>query len=176
MAASDRAQNAAFLCLHFARNFAYYGAGQKLHGHTSDPFWLAVIGNFVDIAILEWCKLFGNRNGKYHWRKVLKDPDAFVSSMPERLGISGNDFDALHSSVKTYRDEFIAHLEDSETTLVPNMNLPYVLAWSYYMQLREDYPSLKGVAELPRDFGNYWRRHSEQGLAVFKTVVPQVSQ
>ena len=166
----DRAKGAALLCCRFARNFAYYGAGQRLIRGTSDPFWLAVLGNFVDISVLEWSKLFGNRNGKYHWQRVLNDPATFIADMPTRIGVSKQSFDTLYETVKTYRDEFVAHLEDKEVTTVPNMNVPYVLVWSYYLQLRKDYPFLQGIDELPRDYGNYWASHAKAATVIFGKV------
>ncbi len=171
----DRAKNAAFLCCHFARNFAYYGAGQRQIGGTSDLFWSAVLGNFVDVAVLEWCKLFGNRNGKYHWKRVLTDPTTFLANMPRGIGIAKPSFDTLYVTVKTYRDEFVAHLEDNEVAMVPNMNIPYVLTWSYYLQLSKDYPFLLNIDELPRDFGNYWASHSEAATAIFSEVAHKAS-
>ena len=136
--------------------------------HTGEPFWLSVIGNFVDIAVLEWCKLFGNRNGKYHWSKVLLSPETFRSDMLNQLGLEQERFDSMYLTVKRYRDEFVAHLEDVETTTVPNMNVPYVLAWSYYRQLRTDYPSLASIKELPKDYGNYFAVHSRDAERIIR--------
>lgn len=176
MHTTDRAKNAAKLCCHFARNLAYYGAGRNVLRDTGEPFWLTVVGNFVDIAVLEWCKLFGNRNGKYHWRKVLTNPDAFRDDMLKQLGLSQDRFESMHLTVKTYRDEFVAHLEDADTTTVPNMNVPYILAWSYYRQLHADYPSLALINELPRDYGNYFAAQSRDAERIIRLAASGNSQ
>ena len=65
------------LCCHYARNFAYYSVFRSSPALGEEGFWLTVHGNFVDVCVLEWCKLFGNRHGKYHWRNVMPDPEAF---------------------------------------------------------------------------------------------------
>jgi hypothetical protein len=77
----DRVRRVVLLCCAFARNVAYYRAGwadraqpllSELHPHAS--FWRQVNGNFLDMAVLDWCKLFGDpketprkRLAKHHW-------------------------------------------------------------------------------------------------------------
>jgi hypothetical protein len=42
-----------------------------------DQFWVIINGNFLDIAVLEWCKLFGDTRGKHYFGKVISDVPAF---------------------------------------------------------------------------------------------------
>lgn len=51
---------------------AYYRAGWKdkkliLGGN----FWTGINGNCLDIAVLEWCKLFADRKDPHHWKKIV---------------------------------------------------------------------------------------------------------
>lgn len=168
MSPTQRAKNAAFLCCHFARNLAYYNAGRKFLPLDREGFWLTTMGNCIDVCILEWCKLFGNRNGKYHWRKVLHAPDDFIASVLSATHLSRVQFDLLYKRVKNYRDEFVAHLEGNETTIVPDMSVPYILVCAYYRQLCEDFPTFKTTEALPRDLGNYLLRQTEEANDVYR--------
>jgi hypothetical protein len=54
-------------------------------------FWRAVSGNFIDICVLEWCKLFADPNGKHHWSKIVSDPTSFKTQLLDHLGIDETD-------------------------------------------------------------------------------------
>jgi hypothetical protein len=64
----------------FAVNLAYYRVGRRgEHLHLQDyrergNFWRVVIGNFIEICVLEWRKLFADPKGKHHWSKIISDP------------------------------------------------------------------------------------------------------
>ncbi|MCD4674473.1 MAG: hypothetical protein K8S18_00550 [Desulfobacula sp.] len=68
----------ATLCLYCLRHIAYYRAGW---GRGSlilkTQFWVGVNGNFIDICVLEWCKIFGDLRGKHSWKKAISDPKSF---------------------------------------------------------------------------------------------------
>lgn len=98
------------VCCHFARNFAYYSVFRTSPALREEGFWLTVHGNFVDVCALEWCKLFGNRNGKFHWRNVTLDPGAFRRDLLDMHGIDDAEQERLWHEVKNYRDDFVARL------------------------------------------------------------------
>jgi hypothetical protein len=59
------------LCRHFVANLAYYRTGwtekhRHLLDYRNDNFWRVVNGNFFDICVLEWCKLFADEKGKHY--------------------------------------------------------------------------------------------------------------
>ncbi|HKI44605.1 MAG TPA: hypothetical protein VKA08_04635, partial [Balneolales bacterium] len=71
---NQRLRRVALLCAHFMRNLAYYRAGWgdgALKKKTE--FWITVNGNFYDICVLEWCKLFADKNDKHCWLKLIED-------------------------------------------------------------------------------------------------------
>ncbi len=156
MSPVDRARRAAFLCCHFARNFAYYSVFRKSLDLGKEGFWLTVHGNFIDVCVLEWCKLFGNRNGKYHWKNTLSDPGKFRSELLRTHGIDEAALEKLWNEVKSYRDDFVAHLEEQETTVIPNMNVAYLLVEFYYRKLQLGYPALQTHIALPAHVDRYY--------------------
>ena len=62
-----RLRRVVIVCASFGRNLAYYRVGQE-KGRAVHPedqrhasFWRQVNGNFLDLCVLEWCQLFGER-------------------------------------------------------------------------------------------------------------------
>lgn len=58
----------------------------------SPQFWITAHGNFLDLATLEWCKLFAERKGNHSWRKAVSDPACFEKKLLRCLNISGEKF------------------------------------------------------------------------------------
>jgi hypothetical protein len=114
------------LCASFAPNVAYFRAGQRLTGlaahapsHAYSTFWTQISANFLDIAVLEWCKLLGDEKDKHFWRNVVTDPAAFEASLPSHLGMTGSDFEDLAKKMRRYRDKFVAHLDSDAKMDIP---------------------------------------------------------
>jgi hypothetical protein len=129
----DRVRRAAILCVHFLRNLAYYRAGWAVHIEESgtsgsshrvllrkeSQFWRTVNGNCLDTCILEWCKLFAERDGKHDWRKVVADPTAFLPGMLAHLRMTEADLQAYIDEMRHYRDKFVAHLDEIHVMDIP---------------------------------------------------------
>jgi hypothetical protein len=56
------------------RNLAFHRAGRDIEvqrklldrRHRQGGFWREAHGNFFDISVLDWCKMFADREGKHH--------------------------------------------------------------------------------------------------------------
>ncbi|MBM3579281.1 MAG: hypothetical protein FJX34_00725 [Alphaproteobacteria bacterium] len=42
---------------------------------NSPSFFKAAVGNFFDIAVLEWCKLFVDKKSFYYWGKLVDEKE-----------------------------------------------------------------------------------------------------
>jgi hypothetical protein len=80
--------------------------------------------NFIDICVLDWCKLFADRKGKHHWRRVIDEPDRFEADLCTTLSITIAEFAKLITQVRRYRDSFVAHLDNERTMRLPTLELP----------------------------------------------------
>jgi hypothetical protein len=138
MTRRERIRRVGILCCHFLRNLAFYEAGWsdgKFIPKQPSQFWINVNGNFIDICVLEWCKLFADeKKGKHYWRKVITDPTSFFDRLMKLLNISKEEFEAYIQKMRSYRDKFIAHL-DSENT----MNIPELLVAQQSAEYLYDY-------------------------------------
>lgn len=130
-----RLRRVGILCCHFLRNLAFYQAGWRKGALIfNEQFWVNVNGNFIDICVLEWCKLFGDKRGQHYWRKVVKDQATFLGGLLQAVGQTEGEFDAYVEEMRTYRDKFIAHL-DSENV----MNIPKLRAAKKSVSFLYDY-------------------------------------
>ena len=72
MTRRERLRRVVILCASFARNVAYFraeqtqiGAAARARAHAFSAFWTQVSANFLDISVLEWCKLLGDEKDKH---------------------------------------------------------------------------------------------------------------
>ena len=156
ISSADRARRAALLCCHFARSFAYYSIFQRSPDLDKEGFWLTIHGNFVDVCVLEWCKLFGSDSGEYYWKKTLSAPDVFKRELLDMHHINNAALDIIWKEIKDYRDKFVAHSEHHETTIIPNLNVPYLMVGFYFGKLQSEFPALQEDSSLPRHFDRYY--------------------
>jgi hypothetical protein len=138
----DRLRRVVLLCANFVRNLAYYRAGKGHHGlplldkrakHAS--FWRQVNSDCIDICVLDWCKLFADRQGEHHWRKIVEDATAFKAALLHHVGLTAADFDAYIQTMKTYRDKFVAHLDQEREMNIPDMTVAQTSLWLLHSHL-----------------------------------------
>ena len=118
---------------------AYYRAGRTIelrHLFEANPdsgnFWNTVNGNFLDMCVLDWCKLFGGRTEKYSWQRIVRDPDAFMIDLLRHLGLDEGAFDEEIRMFRKYRDRWVAHLDRDRTGLYPRLDNAKNAVWFYY--------------------------------------------
>ena len=110
------------LCCLYLQNHAYYKAGfgstaPQRQGH----FWNGVVNNCFDQCVLEFCKLFAEKRGRHHWRKVVSDQTAFLTGLLATLEMNEAELNEYIQAFRFYRNKYLAHL-DEETT----GNFPYL--------------------------------------------------
>lgn len=124
MTRKQRLRRVGILCCHFLRNLAFYKAGwRKNKPIFNDQFWVNANGNFLDICILEWCKLFGENRGQHYWKKVISDQPAFSAELLHAVALTEIQFSAYVEEMRTYRDKFVAHLDSEEIMKIPKLRV-----------------------------------------------------
>jgi hypothetical protein len=152
-----RLRKSGILCLHCLRNFAYYRVAEEQNPtQTPQQFWITIHNNFLDIGVLEWCKLFADLKGKHHWKKVVIDQDEFVESLLMKLRITDAMFLAYVDEMRTYRDKFVAHLDEQNVMNIPNL-VPAIKATQhlYSQMLKEN--ELDVFSDAPRSSITFYR-------------------
>jgi len=124
LAREERLRRVAKLCVHFARNMAYYRAARK-DGTRITPltnFWNTTDGNFIDTAVLEWCKVFADPKAHQYWGKICTDQSAFEAGLLAAVGMDKASLEREIATIRTYRDKFLAHLDSERIAFVPHLD------------------------------------------------------
>jgi hypothetical protein len=127
----DRLRRVLILCRNFSINLAYYRVGRTakyvvLQDFQHTPranFWRSVSGNFIDICVLDWCKLFADSKGKHYWSNIVTDRDQFKAQLINILGINERAFLEEIKKMRQYRDKFLAHLDSDEIMNIPLLDV-----------------------------------------------------
>ncbi len=141
----DRLRRVVLLCCSFIQNLAFYRAAManqtapiRSDFHTEATFLRRAINNFIDIAVLDWCKLFGSHKGeKHHWRRVVSDPASFELALLSELGISADALARLVERMLSYRDKFVAHLDNHLVMDVPELEEAHKALSFYHRHIVE---------------------------------------
>lgn len=121
----QRQRRMARLCVHGLRNLAYYRAWyDEGKPHVTRNFWVNANGNFIEIALLEWCKVFGDPKGAYSYKKCVREPDVVHDLLLAAIGKSQQQWDNYVEAMRKYRDKFVAHWdEEVDGALLPEMDI-----------------------------------------------------
>jgi hypothetical protein len=149
-----------------------------LAGLERDPklnFWRLMQGNLLDIAVLDWCKLFGSDDQEHqpvHWKNIISDREEFRSGLLRQLGISESQWKDYWQEMKLYRDTHVAHSDFRKPDVIayPKLELALQSGYFYYdhllRALQED-----GAHKYPTDIREYGRRFIEQSKMIAERAV-----
>jgi hypothetical protein len=168
----ERLRRVVLLCTHFARNLAYYRAGHGRLTKTSPQFWITADGNFIDMAVIEWCKLLGDSKGKHHWSNVIADSSNFESAMLIHLGGTADELAAYVEEMRTYRDKFIAHLDDLRVMDVPLLDRALATVEFYHRYVGQHEAAADDLAGLPTDLRDYYDHCFDEAKAILDRCSP----
>jgi hypothetical protein len=163
----DRLRRVVLLCAHFVRNLAYYRAGHDRLTKTSPPFWITVDGNFIDTAVIEWCKLFGDRKEKHFWANVVADQSGFEAEMLHHLGMTAAQFDSYIDEMRTYRDKFLAHLDDLTVMDIPFLERAKAAVEFYHSHVVKLEAAADDLRGLPNNLADYYQDCFDEARVIY---------
>jgi len=145
-----------------------------LTGAEPDPplnFWRLIYGNLLDIAVLEWCKVFGTHGEPTHWKNVVPDHDAFRKGLLVALKIDESAWVAYWEEMKNYRDNLVAHhIENGSVKNYPRLDLALESSYYYYGYLITELRSL-GETKYPDDLRLYGEKFAAQATEIAKAAL-----
>ena len=175
----DRLRRVLTLCQAFARNLAYYRVGWRAeYRHVSDysknprsaNFWRVGNGNFIDKAVLEWCKLFADKKGKHSWEKIVTAPNAFKAALLCHLELDDAAFAAVVESMVCYRDKFLAHLDSDYVMNIPKLDTPLKVVEFYYSWVIEREAMQGELASFDPELGVLYRAFEKEAETAYALV------
>jgi hypothetical protein len=163
----ERLRRVVLLCCHFTRNLAYYRAGIGLLTKASPQFWLTANTNFIDTAVMEWCKLLGDEKANHFWANVVSDASSFETDMLDHVGLTADEHAAYINEMRTYRDKFLAHLDD-----LPDMDIPTLdeakATVEFYCRYIVSQEAAYDLAGLPVDLVDYYLDCFKEAAAIYE--------
>src|SRR6266699_6877431 len=154
----DQLRIVVILCCSFARNLAYYRAWwseehQRYLSLANDHpiFWRAVNNNFLDMCVLDWCKLFAERGGKHSWRQIVTDAPRFEADMLRHLGLDAAIYKNEIETMRRYRDKFVAHQDLEYTAMPPRFDVAKKAVWFYHAYIVNHEAQAGDLFGLPLD-------------------------
>lgn len=172
MTRRDRLRRVVTLCAHFARNLAYYRAWHDRQQRTSSQFWITVDGNFLDTAVLEWCKLFGDHKANHSWKEVATDAPRFEAELLDRLHIGEAEFAEYVTTMRTYRDKFLAHLDDLPVMQIPFLDRARTSVDFYHRYIVLNEAAATDLTGLPTDLAGYYAQCFKEAQAIYNRSLP----
>lgn len=176
MPREHRLRRVMICCCAIIRNVAYYKGGWPdgrpvFHSNIERT----INGNFMDMAVLEWCKLFGDpRHEPQHWERVLMGIELrrkFKLSLLEALNLTSKDWNAHKQACIRYRSDFIAHLGSEPTIKTPFLDPVWKSAAFYYDFLR----NREMPAADPADIQGFYSTCATAGREYYKSRSSQSS-
>jgi hypothetical protein len=158
--------------LHFLRNAAYYRAFSAQRGpRRREQFWRTVHGNFLDVSVLEWCKLFGDLRAQHHWSKCVSDQPAFCKALYAHVGLSAAEFEAYRIELRTYRDKFVAHLDELNEINFPDIQSAIDSVRFLYRHMLVNEDDLNAFHDAPQDGDVHFKSHLIEGRAAYQLLM-----
>lgn len=148
------------------RNLAYHRAwnAAKLE-RKQQEFWRTINGNFIDAAVLEWCKVYGDERAKHHWSKCVSDSAKFAEGLWRITGKTEEEFEQYRIVVRAYRDKFVAHLDELNQMQIPDLQPALESIRYLYQHLVEGEDDVDAFVDLPLNANRYYQAHLTAGKA-----------
>ncbi|MBD8066670.1 hypothetical protein IC608_14445 [Devosia sp. PTR5] len=178
---TERLRRVALLMASFLRNLAYLRAFRDAYPRVqldwTRDFWVTQGGNCTDIAILEWCKLFADQRDKHHWSQIVTAPEAFGPWLLAQLRVGHPEFTDYVTSVRRYRDKFVAHLDSDNTMDIPTLDIAERAVFFYHQHLisHEVADPTQVFHPLPasgRELTTYFEQHDSAARHIYDRVLP----
>ena len=157
---------------------------RALHNVDADPrlnFWRLTQGNCLDMAVIEWCKLFGSDHKVHqsaHWKNVIpaREHDEFRRGLHAAAGMSAAEWRKYWDHMKSYRDNQAAHfneeyLRPENDPHFPELGPGLEAAYFYYERLLAIMDDQGIVHHFPADIRAYCKRFAAQVETAAKAAI-----
>jgi hypothetical protein len=136
-------------------------------------FWRLIQGMLLDSAILEWCKFFGADSEITHWKNSIprEDHEHFRRDLFRAVGIDAHEWKKCRDEMKAYRDNLVAHYNESvKIDTYPTLDVAMKASCFYYGHLIKKLRTL-GETKYPNDLHAYCEAFKSQSLEIAVAAV-----
>jgi len=131
----------------FVQRLAYYrGLTAVWNGQTTpSEFWAATVDDYLKLATVAWCNVFGSRKEALHWTQtptcdILQQASQdFHHRLLSKTGFTQQQWETYHKEMRAFRDKYVAHfdLANRFTDPVPYFDPALQVAYAYQEWSRE---------------------------------------
>ncbi len=166
-----------FRLVHLARSIAMKCALTAVEPEPKLNFWRLVLGNQLDIAVLEWCKVFGSHAEATHWKNVVPvtEHDQYRIDLLTSLGVNADDWSSYWEEMKEYRDNLVAHhIEAAKVPNYPKLDLALHSSFFHYKYVIGKLRALNET-RYPNDLQAYYGAFEAQAREIAKVSTAATS-
>jgi hypothetical protein len=161
----------AYRLVYITRNVAHHRSLNSFRDDFNQTYWILISNNFLDVAILEWCKVFGSTSDATHWTSNVLDRAAFRTGLLEKLKVTKDEWIAYRERVKTYRDKVIAHYDNNSTVIDhPDFCLALKACFYYYDMLISQLKRGSISTSYPESLDDYYEESLAQAKVFSETA------
>jgi hypothetical protein len=167
-----------FRLVYIARTAEMKNALTEIDPNPHLNFWRLIHGNQLDIAVLEWCKVFGSDNEATHWKKIIApaNHNQFRDNLFTSIGVTANEWAIYWEEMKQYRDNLVAHhIELTKIGSYPVLDLALKSSFFYYTYLIGELRKL-GEARYPYNLQTYCEAFKNQTRQIIATAIASTAE
>jgi len=164
-----------FVLVAFVRSVQLQRALLEVDQLPNLNFWRLISGHCMDMAAIDWCKLFGsdkNRRRSVHWKNLIPQckQNKFREELLNTLNFCELDWIKYRKHVKSYRDKHVAHLDlkYNNSCSYPDYKPALSAAFLYYEYLLKQIQIEHGY---PKDLCKYSTSFLDQSENIAKLAM-----
>lgn len=100
-------------------------------------------------------KLFGTYDEQHHWKNIVDKSNSFKASMLQHCKLSYTEFDRYHKAMRSYRDQFVAHLDSELIMQIPDLTNAINTVKYYYQDVYNELPNSSKI-NFPKNLDDYY--------------------
>ena len=132
----------------FVKHLTYYRCILRAKLAEKSEFFTVACNACLYVATIAWCNVFGSRKSDLHWSKTIRNiPEEIEQDFKDRVyrstGLNEEEYRDYQSSIKTWRDEYVAHTDlnwEADIPIVPHFDNALTVAKEYERWVMELLP------------------------------------
>ena len=109
--------------LNFVRNYAIRKAIRESEVLKDIEIFKIISNSCFNIALTEWCKLFGSERDQSHWKNCNERGFSHINDVLQKVNIPESEFESLKNDIKNFRDKYVSHADINE---IEKLKVPYL--------------------------------------------------
>jgi len=142
--------------------------------NDKSDFWVNLNGNCLDISILAWCSLYGDRNAEFKWQKLINNEADFLSRLYATMDSTEVEFAQYIERMRLYRDKCVAHrdsyLVGDPKIIYPSLEEAVKSASFLYRELVDVYPEMEEIYAY-KELESFYANRLKMGLKHYKESI-----